>query len=84
MWGFLREMKCQTISWRGAAAGERASGPMEKKEEKKKPTSCDLFAPAFSISGENGMHEWRGPDSASLVRFHTFEPHKKKKKAALF
>lgn len=67
---FLQEMKCQTISWRGAAASERADG----KEREKKNPARDLFAPAFSISRENGMHECCGPDSASAVGFCTFEP----------
>lgn len=59
------------------SCSERASEPVEKKE--KKTTTRDLFAPAFSISRENAMHECCGPDSASPVRFHTFEPQAGKK-----
>lgn len=79
MWVFLPEMKCQTISWRGAAA--KRAGRWKRKGKKR-----DLFSPAFSISRENGMHECRGPDSASPVRFHKFEPwvEKKQKKKTLF
>lgn len=60
----------------------------KRADGKKKNTARYLVAPAFSISKENGMYECCSPDSASAVRFPTFEPRDEKttdiKKAALF